>query len=836
MERMKIIWSCLFIFLFLNNTIAQEENQNSFLEISELGTIDFSQKGAVWFANEDVLLIIGGVDSLADFNHEEKSLSNWQPKIIAYPNPQKNNFQKPLLIDLPFAPISFAASAIAANGVYCIGGLTPTGSSSHVFQVKWDANSQKIEIDTLRPLPMPLAFAGAVYFKGKLYIAGGHLSNGASNKNLFILDLNNLNNNWEIIETPLGEEGSDASMVVQSDGADDCLFVHQSGHKIFKYNLKTKKWTNIDTELNNETSIKGALKSHAKAIGNSSILFFKPDLSDRPNISEIGVFNTITNTYMEIGQPLPFIINELIGETENGILTASKNAPNNYAVHKIKITEKVPGFGLINTIVLVLYFAVMLWIGFYFSKKQKTADDYFKGGRRIPYWAAGLSLIGTGLSAISYVAVPAKAFATDWAYFLIRLSNLLVPIIIIFLYIPIFRGLDVTTAYEYLEKRFNLATRLIGSLFFIIFQLGRIGIVLFLPAVALNVVTDFDVVTCIILIGIISLAYTIMGGIEAVIWTDVIQVFILYGGIILSVFFISYGLENGVTEIISIGKENNKFNILDLSFNLDEPNLWVVVFGGFFINLTTYGSDQSMVQRYLTTKSNKDAAKSIWTTVVIGFLLGWLFFFMGTALFAYYKTNPSQMLHTMTSNDALFPWYIISQLPTGVSGLLIAGIFAAAMSSLSSSMNSAATAYTMDFHRLFKKEFNAVAVGRLVTLLIGLGGILVAILFATLNVKSIWDEFIKIIGLMTGGLGGVFLLGLTTKKANGAGVLIGLILSAVVQYFVGIYQPFNLLLYTASGFISCLVFGYLFSLLLPMYDKPIEGLTVYSYLPEKEAE
>jgi SSS family transporter len=834
MERMKIIWSYLFAFLFLNGIIAQEENQNSFLEISELGTIDFNYEGAVWFANEEVLMTIGGVDSLVDFNLEKNKPSNWHQKIIAYPNPQQNGFQNPQLITLPFTPFSFAASAIAPNGIYCFGGFTPSGSSNHVFQVKWDASSQQIEIDTLPSLPISLSFAGAAYFKRKLYVAGGYLSDATINKKLFILDLSNSNNNWEAIESPLEENNNRASLVVQSDGTDDCLFVNQSGREIFKYNLKTKKWKTIDIDLASKASFKAPFIPQAKAIGNSSILFFKSYASEQTDGSEVGVFNTITNTYTEVGRPLPFSINELIGETENGVLTASKNAPNKYAIHKIKITEKVSGFGLINTIVLILYFMVMLWIGFYFSKKQKTADDYFKGGRRIPFWAAGLSLIGTGLSAITYVAVPAKAFATDWSYFLIRLSLLFVPFIIAYLYIPIFRGLDISTAYEYLQKRFNLATRLISSLFFIIFQLGRIGIILYLPAVALNVVADFDVVTCIILIGIISLAYTIMGGIEAVIWTDVIQVFILYGGIILSVIFISYGLEDGVTEIISIGRENNKFNILDLSFNLNEPNIWVVVFGGFFINLTTYGSDQSMVQRYLTTKSNKDATKSIWTTVAIGFILGWLFFFMGTALYTYYKTNPSQMLHTMTSNDALFPWYIISQLPTGVSGLLIAGIFAAAMSSLSSSMNSAATAYTMDFHQLFKKEFNAVTVGRLVTLAIGMGGILVAILFATLNVKSIWDEFLKIIGLMTGGLGSVFLLGLATKKANGAGVLIGLIVSAVVQYFVGIYKPFNLLLYTASGFITCFVFGYLFSWLLPMYDKPLEGLTVYSYSPEKE--
>ena len=848
MLREKNIWLYLFSVCFINVVTAQIDKGNSFLEIKELGTVDFQYRGATWYADEDVLMIIGGVDSLGKLDLEKGVQPNWQSKIIAYPNPLINKFQRPKTFDLPFGNIGFGASANALDGIYCIGGMSPKGESKKVFKVKWNAELQNIEIDTLPSLPVALAYAGAVYFKEKLYVARGYLSGDEINKNLFVLDLNDLNSGWETIETRMEKAVAFPSLVVQSDGTDDCLYIvggigeynGQLRRELFKFNLSTKEWADISEAWSDEPPYNGIYGQLAKTVGNSSILFFEQEdlvWSERSlgqsQISEISVFNAITNAYTKIEQQLPFAIYNLIGNEENALFALEKNGSDNYSIHEINIIEESTGFGFINTAVLVAYFVVMLLIGIYFSKKQKTADDYFKGGKKIPFWAAGLSLIGTGLSAISFMAVPAKAFATDWAYYMIRLSTILMPIIVGLIYIPVFRKLDITTAYEYLQNRFNLATRLIGSLSFIIFQLGRIGIVLFLPAVAINVVTGFDVVTCIVVVGLISLIYTVMGGIEAVIWTDVLQVFILYGGIILCVAFISFGLDGGVTDIISIGQENNKFNIFDFSFNLNEPNFWVVVFGSFFTNLTTYGTDQTMVQRYLTTKNAKEATKSVWTIVIIGFLLGWLFFFMGTALFAYYKNNPGEMLHTMASNDAIFPWYIISQLPTGISGLLIAGIFAAAMSSLSSSMNSAATAYTVDFHRLFKAEFNAVTVGRIVTVIIGVGGILFAILFATMNVKSIWDEFLKIIGLITGGLGGVFLLGLVTEKANGAGVLIGLLVSGIVQYFVGIYQPFNLLLFTASGFVTCFVFGYLFSLLLPMYGKPIEGLTVYSVWRKK---
>ena len=206
---------------------------------------------------------------------------------------------------------------------------------------------------------------------------------------------------------------------------------------------------------------------------------------------------------------------------------------------------------VLDLIIILLYFIVLAWMGYYFLKRQKNTHDFFKGGRRIPWWAAGLSIFGTALSPITFIAIPAKTFSSDWSYFFLNISIVLVAPIITGLFIPLYRKLEITTAYEYLEKRFNIIIRLIGSISFLTFQIGRMGVVLFLPAIALNVVSsDINIFTCIALMGTISLIYTLMGGIEAVIWTDVMQVIVLLGGALLSLVLITLDTGDGVAGIV----------------------------------------------------------------------------------------------------------------------------------------------------------------------------------------------------------------------------------------------------------------------------------------------
>lgn len=468
-----------------------------------------------------------------------------------------------------------------------------------------------------------------------------------------------------------------------------------------------------------------------------------------------------------------------------------------------------------DILVIVIYFLLISGLGYYYSKRQKNTEDFFRGGQRIPFWAAGISIFGTALSPITFMAIPAKTYSTDWSYFLLNMSIFLSLPLVILLFIPYYRQKKLNTPYEYLEIRFSSIIRLLGSCCFILYQIGRIGVILFLPSIALNLVTGVDIFLCIALMGGVSLIYTLMGGIEAVIWTDVVQVFVLMGGVSLSLILIIIDTENGFSGIIEQAKIYGKFNAFDLTLSLKEPTVWVMLFGGFFINLTTYGTDHTMVQRYLVTPTQKEAQKSLWIGALLTIPATFIFFFMGTALFVFYQVNPSALNNNFINNDAIFPWYIVSQLPSGVSGILIAAIFAAAMSSLSSSMNSGAASFSADIYDRYGFVWNKdpLKMARWTTLCIGMMGILFALFMATADIKSLWDQFNKILGLIFGSLGGVFMLGLLTKKANTKGVLIGIVVSFTIQLIISFQQSVHLLMYAATGMISCFISGYFGSLL-----------------------
>jgi SSS family solute:Na+ symporter len=468
-----------------------------------------------------------------------------------------------------------------------------------------------------------------------------------------------------------------------------------------------------------------------------------------------------------------------------------------------------------DILVIVIYFLLISGLGYYYSKRQKNTEDFFRGGQRIPFWAAGISIFGTALSPITFMAIPAKTYSTDWSYFLLNMSIFLSLPLVILLFIPYYRQKKLNTPYEYLEIRFSSIIRLLGSCCFILYQIGRIGVILFLPSIALNLVTGVDIFLCIALMGGVSLIYTLMGGIEAVIWTDVVQVFVLMGGVSLSLILIIIDTENGFSGIIEQAEIYGKFNAFDLTFSLKEPTVWVMLFGGFFINLTTYGTDHTMVQRYMVTPTQKEAQKSLWIGALLTIPATFIFFFMGTALFVFYRVNPSALNNNFINNDAIFPWYIVSQLPSGVSGILIAAIFAAAMSSLSSSMNSGAASFSADIYDRYGFVWNKdpLKMARWTTLCIGMMGILFALFMATADIKSLWDQFNKILGLIFGSLGGVFMLGLLTKKANTKGVLIGIVVSFTIQLIISFQQSVHLLMYAATGMISCFISGYFGSLL-----------------------
>lgn len=485
-------------------------------------------------------------------------------------------------------------------------------------------------------------------------------------------------------------------------------------------------------------------------------------------------------------------------------------------------------FGLVNYITLISYLSIMILMGWYFSRKNKTTDDYFLGGGRIPWWAAGLSIYATMLSAITYLSQPALAFSFDWQAYLGYFTILLVIPIVVSFYLPFFRKLKITTAYEYLEKRFNITVRMFGSTSFVLFQLVRMGIVVYLPALALSTVVGIDIYLAIIVMGILAIVYTYLGGMEAVIWTDVIQVIVLIGGLIVGLIFIAIEIGD-VGYIFETAYADSKLTLVDFRFSFTEVVTWSLFMGSFALTLVPYTTDQAVVQRYMTTSSMKEAKKSIWLNGLIAIPSGLLIFSMGTFLYVYFKEHP-EFLTVGMQNDSVFPLFITNHLPPGVSGLVIAGIFSASMSSLDSSMHSISTVVTVDFYKRFNKTYTDIKglkVAKWTTVIVGIFGTMIACLMAAFPVKSLFFLFQEVIGLFGSAIAGIFILGIFIKAANWKGAIIGSILSVVVLIFVKYFTPLNFYIYPLIAIPTCVIGGYIASLIFKVDQKGIENL-VYS--------
>jgi len=474
----------------------------------------------------------------------------------------------------------------------------------------------------------------------------------------------------------------------------------------------------------------------------------------------------------------------------------------------------------------------MILVGVYFARRNKNTNDFFRGGQRIPWWAAACSIFATMLSSLTYMSVPAKAYMTNWEYLMGYPMIFLTSILVIYLILPFFRQIDATSAYEYLDKRFNRAARYFGSGFFVLFQVGRMAIVMFLSALALTAITPFTPAQCILIMGILSIIYSTLGGVEAVIWTDTIQTFVLLGGAILIFIMVILKLDGGMNEFINVAAENDKFKMANWDwdiFSYTTAAFWVIVIGGFGQNLVSYGSDQAVIQRYMTTSSKKKAAKSILANGIISGPAGLLFFAVGTALFVFYKSRP-EGIDPNFQNDAIMPLFIVQEIPAGLAGLIIAGVFAAGQSTISTSMNSISTTAVTDFIRpwnLLKSEKAYLNMARLLTLFFGAVGTGLALIFASADIKSLLDQFFAILGLFGGALGGIFLLGMFTKRARGRGAVIGAIIGAISLFFVSRYTDTHVYLYAAIGILITMVSGWILSLIIPDEKKDITGLTVY---------
>lgn len=479
--------------------------------------------------------------------------------------------------------------------------------------------------------------------------------------------------------------------------------------------------------------------------------------------------------------------------------------------------------------VLVAYLLGMLAIGLYFARRKKTTDSFFRGGQRLPWWAVGLSIYATMLSSITFMALPAKSYATDWTYLFANLGIIAVAPIVILVYVPFYRRLNVTSAYEYLEKRLSLPVRLFASLSFMAFQIGRMAIVLYLPAIALATVTTLDVYTCILVTSVLCIVYTMIGGIEAVIWTDAVQTVVLLGGALTCLGVVFFSLPEGLGGLFARAHADGKFLERTTWFDSDLTKASVLlVFGGSLFNhLMSYTASQDVVQRYVTTRSQAQTARSILTNAALVLPGSITFLLLGTALYLFYAHHPDRF-ETGIVIDQIVPYFIIHELPAGVAGLVLAAIFAASQSTLSSSLNSVSAAWMTDIVQRFRPgrdDRRNLRGAQTVVLVAGTLATLAACIIATLNLASMFDAFISVIGLTGGAISGLFILGIFTRRANGRGALVGAISSIVVLLLVSSTTRIHVFLYSMIGTITCVAVGYLVSLAFPSTAIDLQGLT-----------
>ncbi|WP_227009056.1 sodium:solute symporter family transporter [Christiangramia fulva] len=838
--------------------------------------------------NDGVLIIAGG----ANFPNEpvwEGGNKKYYKKIFIL---QKINNHYNWIkneVELP-KPMAYGASVVTSQGLWCIGGMNSKGIYKDVFLIKWDSDLKEIRIQKKPPLPTPLANMDATVINDKIYIAGGQEEiGGKATKNFFSFTPGK---GWQRLKDIPGQGRIQPVVIAQNNGKTNVVYVFSGTYydstaqdpnkfltDVWQYNPLSDQWSQKASIPNNGTpGLQGGYVGAAPVtkLGDAHILFFggaggdhqlwsqrlpllkqlqsiqsekKDSLSGSKKLDSLNnkiaenyqntsfsktiwAYHTITDTWSKRGTipgKTQVVAKALkwdddivipLGEIRPGIRTP--------IIRSVDVNPRKTNFGLVNYATLILYLGLMIGIGWYFSRRNKSSNDYFLAGGRIPWWAAGLSIYATMLSAITYLSQPALAYSYDWQAYLGYFTIILIVPIIITFYLPFYRKLNITTAYEYLEKRFNIFIRMFGSTSFVLFQLARMGIVVYLPALALSTVVGIDIYMAIIIMGVLAILYTVMGGIEAVIWTDVIQVIVLIGGLILGLIFIAYDIGD-VGYIFSTAYQDGKFQLFDFRWSLTEVVTWSLFLGTFALNFAPYTTDQAVVQRYLTTSDEKQARKSIWMNAIISIPAGLLIFLLGTFLYVYFKDHP-QFLQIGMQNDGIFPLFIADHLPPGVAGLVIAGIYSAAMSSLDSSMHSVSTVVTVDYFKRFtrpKSDVTTMRIARWVTIIVGVLGTGVAAFMAAYPIASLFFFFQEVVGLFGSALAGVFMLGIFFRKANWIGALSGAILSVLSLIFVKYYTELNFYIYPLIAIPTCVVTGYIISLLVPV-KTPVSNELVYS--------
>ena len=439
----------------------------------------------------------------------------------------------------------------------------------------------------------------------------------------------------------------------------------------------------------------------------------------------------------------------------------------------------------LDLLVFFLFIVGIVLFGASFYRKNKTKEAYTTGNQSLPSWVIAMSIFATFVSSISFLALPAKAYATNWNAFVFSLT---IPVALFFswkFFIPLYRNVNSVSAYAYLEQRFGRWARVYASACYLLTQIMRTGTILFLLALPLNLILGWNIPAIIICTGIAVATFSTLGGIKAVVWTDAIQGIILITGALVCLFVLLFSMPEGPVQTWHIAVADGKMSLG--SFDLTDwttSTFWVVFLYGIFINLQNYGIDQNYIQRYMTARNEREAKSSALFGGLLYIPVSLLFFLIGTSLYAYYQVNLSDLPAEIARSgmeDRIFPFFIVDVIPPGLTGLLIASIFAAGMSTISTSLNSGATIILTDYFQSSKRNFSSrksMIILYISTLSIMVSGIIVACLM--IQVKSVLDAWWDLASIFSGGMLGLFLLGYFSRKATSMNAAIAVTVGILV--------------------------------------------------------
>jgi SSS family solute:Na+ symporter len=438
-----------------------------------------------------------------------------------------------------------------------------------------------------------------------------------------------------------------------------------------------------------------------------------------------------------------------------------------------------PHLHVLDYCIILVFLMGSLGFGFYFAKTQKTTQNYFLAKGKVPSWALGISLLATLISSVTFLAYPGTGYSSNW---ILLVQGLMVPIvllIVIWFIVPLFRKVINLSTYEYFERRFGIFARYYSSIAFVLRQFSGMGTVFFLLAISLEKMTNIDTITIILVVGSLIIIINLMGGIEAVIWLDVFQGFMLFASGIICISVLLFSVKGGPAEIWRVASENGRTGFGPYEWNLTKLTFVVMAINGAFYAVQKYATDQTVVQRYLTAKTDKSAINASLLGILLTVPVWTLFMFIGTALYVFYKQNP---IPSDLRADAIFPYFIMTQLPTGVVGLILSAMISAAVCSLSADLNSLAAVGVEDYYKKLrpgKTDKQYLFASKAIVIMSGLISVGIAMLYLNAGDEGVLGIVFTLYAIFSGGIVGIFLLGLFSPRANNQGVNIAIVVCVI---------------------------------------------------------